>query len=222
MKTVGSIHAYLALHAKDFSLSSLAHGDVPRQIRLAIADTADDRQWRTSPLPRDLVFWLLLAMALHRGRSIPDAFAMLLSEGRGRRLGFPLQPVTDGALAHARKRLGPDPLKAFFESMASRIQPPPSFHGLAVWALDGTRITLADQPANEREFGRPPQPLWEKSGRRLRKPSVNWEPPFVTRMTTCGPQPPGRWAALVNRPSSNRRVWQPQPMTKTPWSAPTP
>lgn len=155
MESFGSIHAYLCQHAKDFSLSSLAHGDVPHQIRRAIRLCADERQWRTSPLPRELVFWLSLAMALHRGKSIPDAFASLLADGRGRRLGFPLHPVTDGALAHARKRLGPEPLKAFFECMAARVQPPPSFHGLVVWALDGTRINLADRPANEERFGRP-------------------------------------------------------------------
>lgn len=155
METFGSIHAYLCQHAKDFSLSALAHGDVPRQIRLAIRDSADERQWRTSPLPRELVFWLLVAMAIHRGRSIPDAFASLLADCRGTRLGFPLRPVTDGALAHARRRLGHVPFKAFFEHMAARVQPPPSFHGLATWALDGTRINLADRPANEARFGRP-------------------------------------------------------------------
>ena len=155
MKTFGSIHACLCRYAKDFSLSSLAHGDVPRQIRRAIHEAADDRQWRTSPLSRELVFWLLVAMAMHRGKSIPDAFASLLADGRGRRLGLPLRPVTDGALAHARRRLGPLPFQAFFERMAERVQPPPSLHGLAVWALDGTRINLADRPANEETFGRP-------------------------------------------------------------------
>lgn len=155
MKTFGSIHTYLCRYAKDFSLSSLAHGDIPRQIRLAIRDTLDERQWRTSPLPRELVFWLMLAMAIHRGQSIPRAFATLLAESRGWRLGFPLDPVTDGALAHARERLGPQPLKTFFERMAARIQPPPSFHNLVVWAIDGMRINLADQPANEEAFGRP-------------------------------------------------------------------
>ena len=155
METFGSIHAHLCRYAKDFSLSSLAHGDVPRQIRRAIYDTASDRHWRTSPLPRELVFWLLVAMAIHRGKSIPDAFASLLADCRGRQLGFPLRPVTDGALAHARRRLGHLPLKTFFERMAEGVQPPPSFHGLAVWALDGTRINLADRPANEQHFGRP-------------------------------------------------------------------
>lgn len=155
MNTLGSIHAHLCRYAKDFSLSSLAHGDVPHQIRQVIHATADDCQWRTSPLPRELVFWLLVAMALHRGKSIPDAFASLLADCRGRRLGFPLRPVTDGALAHARQRLGHQPFKTFFRRMAARVRPPPSFHGLSVWALDGTRINVADRPANEEKFGRP-------------------------------------------------------------------
>lgn len=151
-----SIHACLGRHSKNFSIAALAHGDVPEKIRAAIGDTTGDRQWRSSPLSRRAVFWLLISMALHRMQSIPGAFARLMSDCRGRHLGLPLRPVSDGALAHARGRLGVEPFKVFFERMAALIKPTPSFHGLAVWAIDGMRIDLADRPSNEEKFGRPP------------------------------------------------------------------
>lgn len=156
MKILGPIHACLCQHAKDFSLSSLAHGDVPRQIRLAIRATADERQWRTSPLARETVFWLLLGMAIYRNQSIPSVFSRLVADMRGDRLGLSLHVASHDALAHARARLGSAPLRTFFERQAARIDPPASFHGRRVWAIDGARINLADTPENEAGFGRPP------------------------------------------------------------------
>ena len=155
MKDFGSIHAHLRQFSKDFSLASLAHSDVPALIRRCVAESDPNGAWRASPLPRVLVFWLQLGMAIFRNRSIPNVFAKLMADCRGQRLDFPLRPVTDGALAHARARLGTAPFKAFFERMAARVRPAPSFHNLLVWAIDGMRINLADQQANEEAFGRP-------------------------------------------------------------------
>lgn len=155
MNDFGSIHAHLRQFSKDFSIASLANDDVPAVIRSCIAESDPDGAWRVSPLARQLVFWLQLGMALYRTLSIPNVFAKMMADCRGQRLDFPLRPVTDGALAHARVRLGVAPFKAFFERMAARVRPAPSFHNHIVWAIDGMRITLADQPANEEAFGRP-------------------------------------------------------------------
>lgn len=156
MNDFGSIHSQFRRFSKHFSLASLANGDVSAEIVHCIVKTCANAATRASPLSRQAVFWLQLGMALFRDLSIPDVFSRLIADCRGSRLDLPLRPVTCGALAHARARLGIAPFKEFFESMAARVEPVPSFHGLAVWAIDGMRINLPDQPANEALFGRPP------------------------------------------------------------------
>jgi len=156
MESIGSIHSVLLHHGRDMSLAALAHGDVGRRVDRVLRAHTSAHPTRRSPLSRRLVFWLVLAMSLHRSRSVPNVFARLIADWsplfgrlRGRGLG-------DDALAHARARLGPEPLRAFFESTAERVQPPATFHGCRVWAVDGVRTTLPDTPANEAVFGRPP------------------------------------------------------------------
>lgn len=156
MESIGSIHSVLVHRGRDISLAALAHGDVGRQVDRALRAHPPAYVTRRSPLNRRLVFWLVLAMSLHRTLSIPNVFTRLIAEWiplfgrlRGRGLG-------DDALAHARSRLGPEPLRTFFELTAEEVWPPATFHGYRVWAVDGVRMTLPDTPANEAAFGRPP------------------------------------------------------------------
>ena len=137
----------------DVCIQTLASGDLKERIVAAIA-REDTRRRRASPLSPCAVVWLTLAMGLYRTRSIPDAFAQVLSQARGR-LALPLEPVSDGALAHARERLGPKVTRALFEDLARESAPAPCFHGLRVHALDAVVLSCADTPANEKAFGRP-------------------------------------------------------------------
>lgn len=156
MKSIGRIHALLARYAPECCVGVLAGGDVQDRIREAIHATQDSRsRRRDGPLHPVLVFWLVLCLPLYRATSIANVLVLLLSGWRGRVRGIPLRPVTDGALAHARDWLGVEPVRRFFEDMASDVLPEPSFHGLRVWALDGVHTTVPDTPANERRFGRP-------------------------------------------------------------------
>ena len=155
MDTFGSIHACLAHHGKELSCAELAHGDVPAQIARVLKDCGHARPQRRCPLRPDVVLWLVLAMVLHRGLSIPNVFAHLLASWRRCRLPSLLRPVSDGALAHARERLGVKPLQRLFEVLASQVHPPATFHGRRVWAIDGSRVDLPDTPANVKWFGRP-------------------------------------------------------------------
>ena len=163
MDPIGSVHALLARHAPDFRLDVLAGGDVQAAMRRALACLPPRQRRRDSPLDPMLVLWLVLAMGLFRSLSIPNVFARLMSAWRGRLRGLPLRPVTDGALAHARERLGVAPVRHLFETLASQVGPAPHFHGRRVWAMDGTVLTVQDTPANEAAFGRQVAPHGARS-----------------------------------------------------------
>ncbi|MCP3987187.1 MAG: IS4 family transposase [bacterium] len=101
-----------------------------------------------------LVFWLTMALSLMRTLSIPNVLLSLLSSLRLRHGGLGLRPVSDGAIAHARRRLGAEVFRHVFEDLGESVRPEASFHGHRVFAFDGFSSTVADTPANETGFGR--------------------------------------------------------------------
>ena len=129
-----------------------------------------DRQWiedaldatgtqsiRRRKLPADAVVWLVIAMALFRDRSIHAAASQLGLATERDSPGRPSQ-VVPAAVAQARARLGDLPLEWLFrrsaESWAIASAQADRWHGLAVFAVDGTSFNTADTPENETHFGR--------------------------------------------------------------------
>lgn len=154
MDVIGTTHALLARHAPRFDLSILATGDLRGKIWAALAACPAPRQQRGCPLHPALMVWLCLGMALWRHLSIANVFAHLMDTLRRIEPRMALHPVTDGALAHARERLGADCLRHLFEQLGNDVRPQASFHGLRVWALDGTVLSTPDTEPNEATFGR--------------------------------------------------------------------
>lgn len=155
MDTIGRIHGLLARQAPGFCVGVLAGGDVQERIHAALHTGEDSRRERRScPLQPAVVFWLVLCLPLHRASSIANVFLLLLAGLRSRTKGIPLRPVTDGALAHARRWLGVAPVRRLFEDIASDVHPDPSFHRRRVFAIDGMHATVPDTPANDQVFGR--------------------------------------------------------------------
>jgi Transposase DDE domain/Insertion element 4 transposase N-terminal len=66
--------------------------------------------------------------------------------------GLPLATPTASALTHARRRLGPAPLRALFDLLRGpapvAAAPGVRVGGLLVCAIDGTTLSVADTPAN--------------------------------------------------------------------------
>ncbi|MCA9445450.1 MAG: IS4 family transposase, partial [Candidatus Omnitrophica bacterium] len=100
------------------------------------------------------VMWFLVSMSLQRFVSIPNVMVGLMVGLRGRFHGLPLRPTTDGAITHDRRRLGVAPLVKWFQWLADSIQGKPMFHGLCVWIVDGTTLSLPDTAKNEAVFGK--------------------------------------------------------------------
>ena len=154
MDAIGSAHALLSKHAASFCVGALAGSDVQAKLKAALRAHPLARPQRSSPLDPMLVLWLVLGMGLWRSLSIPNVFRHLMETLRRTLRDLPLAPVTDGALAHARARLGVAPVRHLFETLAAEVKPAPSFAKRRVWAMDGTVLTVADTPANDAAFGR--------------------------------------------------------------------
>jgi hypothetical protein len=118
---------------------------------LAATGTATIRRRR---LPAEQVVWLVIGMALMRDRSIQEVadkldLALPTPSGSG---------VASSALVQARARLGEGPLCMLFElcgehwAHASAKRHP--WHGLSVYALDGSTLRVADSEENAKHFGR--------------------------------------------------------------------
>lgn len=117
------------------------------------------REKRRRRFPAALVIYLVLGLSLYRRLSIPNVLTSLLYGLREIVPGLPFRPGSEASACEARYALGEAPLRTLFEARAAVICPPPTFHGLRVWAIDGVRFVVADTEENEAAFGRP------KSGR---------------------------------------------------------
>lgn len=147
-------HRALSAEVENLFPGILALPNVRERIARILAARAAGNPRSHGPLQPEVVLWLCLSMALYRARSIPDVFARLLGAWRCRLPEAGLRDVSDGALAHARDRLGPRPLLELFEALAGDIVCEPSFHGLRVWALDCSYLSMPDTPANDVGYGR--------------------------------------------------------------------
>ena len=118
---------------------------------LSATGTATLRRRR---LPAEQVVWLVLGMALLRDRPIHEVVSRL-------DLALPGQGgaarVAASTVSQARQRLGPKPMKWLFEHCSERwgFESAKSFdwHGLSVFALDGTTLRVADSDDNRAHFG---------------------------------------------------------------------
>ena len=153
MSIIGTIREKLSHYSKHFTVEALCGDGADRFIDEALKHTGRGKQ-RQSPLQPKLMMWLTISLSIFRHESIPAVLARLLTGLRDFVVSLPLRPVDDDALAHARNRLGVDPVREFFRRHASQIIPPATFHGLCVYALDGTQLTMPDTKENRKIFGR--------------------------------------------------------------------
>ena len=117
---------------------------------LAATGTASIRRRR---LPAEQVVWLVIALALYRGQSMPEVLASL-------DLALPSasdQPVSKSAVSQARQRLGAAPLQSLFDQTArawcAQDAERHAWKGLSLWAMDGTTFRAADSAENRAHFG---------------------------------------------------------------------
>jgi Transposase DDE domain/Insertion element 4 transposase N-terminal len=151
----GTIHRALATAPEHFRLHLFEEAGLGRHVEAALDRTGRWEQ-RSCPLSAPLVVAFVLAMVLQRPLSIEALLRrfldMLCPEGGdSERSGL---DVTPEAVIKARGRLGSDPLREVFRSMAEEMAVLPGFRDLKLWGVDGVVWTAPDTPDNERAFGR--------------------------------------------------------------------
>lgn len=108
---------------------------------------------RKRRLPAEQVVWFVIGLALYRHKSVRQLVGEL-------DLALPDladRCVSDSAVTQARQRLGEEPLEHLFNMTAQRWKSEPGkdshFQHLALFAMDGTSLRLADSEANRAHFG---------------------------------------------------------------------
>lgn len=144
--------------AAHISLESFGQVLTPDVLAAALNETGSSDR-RVRKLPMQVTLMVCIAMNLYAADALPAVFRRLVS---GLRWVWPhpgALSVTAGAICQARERLGARPLVALFRQVCRPLATPATpgafFAGLRVMALDGTKLNLADTPANARAFGRP-------------------------------------------------------------------
>lgn len=118
---------------------------------LRVTGTATVRKRR---LPAEQAVWLVIGMALFRDRSIAEV-ATTLDLALPARSGAPT--AAPSAVSNARGRLGEEPLAWLFERTAEAWAHASAdrdrWHGLSLYAVDGTTLRVPDTAENSEEFG---------------------------------------------------------------------
>ena len=105
-----------------------------------------------------LLVWLVLALTLRRDLNYHKVLNWMVSGLRWLRSLLPAQSliVEDGAVSHARVRLGVEVFRVLFYKLTAAFQPvAPDFHGLVSVAFDGTTGTMPDTEGNAEKFHKP-------------------------------------------------------------------
>jgi hypothetical protein len=140
--------------SKDFVVEIFEHQSLGSQIISALAATGREEK-RDCPLKAPLVVAFVILMNLRRSVSLVTLLDEVFGLLRHRVGAIPLRAVTSEAMCHARRRLGPEPLRVLFEQRAARVRPVGTFHGLRPVIFDGVSFKVPDTKANEVAFGRP-------------------------------------------------------------------
>lgn len=150
MSHIGTSTPPLKRIGQDFALEALCGRGIDVGVREALKLGPEPRV--RGLLQPAVMFWLMICAALHRTESLPNVLSRMLMPLRSRGMDIDLRPVTDGAIAHARRWLGCSALVRFFHWLGERIKRAPTFHDRHVWLIDGTLFSVPDSVQNQEGF----------------------------------------------------------------------
>jgi len=140
--------------SEEFTVEPLAK-DLQPVILETLRKHGKDRQ-RESVLSPLLTVWLTLGLSLRRELSYHGVLDWLVSGLRSLGWNLPRRYVKDGAITHARKRMGVAVFRDLFKASAEKAgKVLADFHGFVSMAVDGTSMTMPDTKVNLQEFGKP-------------------------------------------------------------------
>lgn len=132
-------------------------GELTQQVPFEMIDTVLAQtccvQRRVRDLPSRVVVYLLLGGCLFAGLGYRQVWQRLVAGLEGLAVADP----SEAAFSQARRRLGPQPLRALFDLLrgpAASMAGPVRWRGLLVCAIDGTTLFVADSAANLARFSK--------------------------------------------------------------------
>jgi len=123
-----------------------------------LAEQGKNRWRRGTLLIPGLLIWLVLVLTLRRDHNYQQALNWMLAGFRWLADILPAQAklVSDGAISHARVKLGVEVFRVLWAKLAVSFQPlPTDFHELTSVIFDGSTGTMLDTEANRAAFGKP-------------------------------------------------------------------
>jgi len=125
-------------------------------IEESLAECGKDHCRKGTILTPMAVVLVVLGLAIRRDLSYPAVLDWLVSKVRWLTCYLPKKLISDGALSHARNRIGVDVFRRLFQKMVTRPDAlPKDFHGLTSTAFDGVTVTMPDTEDNKKQFGIP-------------------------------------------------------------------
>jgi hypothetical protein len=102
-----------------------------------------------------IMIWLVLVLTLRRDLNYHKALNWLVSGFRWKFLNFPTKIVKDGAISHARVKLGVDVFRdIFYKFVCTFKNIKPDFYQFVTVMFDGTSLTMPDTKSNQKKFGK--------------------------------------------------------------------
>jgi hypothetical protein len=148
MKKIDTSKQSLKAIGQSFTIEALCGEGIDAGVREALERCGPPPR-RRGLLQPAFMLWFMICSALHRTDSLPQVLSRMLMPLRDRGIPISLKPVTDGAIAHARRWFGYSALQHFFLWLGERIKPARLFHGLHVWIIDGTMFNVPDSKQNQ-------------------------------------------------------------------------
>lgn len=138
-----------------FKLEPFAHVIQPI-IQDVLTEHKKDRYRKGTILTPFVLVWLILTLSLRRDINYPKTLNWLLSGSRWMFLNLPAKLIKDGAISHARVKLGVSVfVDIFYKFVQSFASISPDFYGWVTVMFDGTAMTMPDSKSNQDTFGKP-------------------------------------------------------------------
>lgn len=120
-----------------------------------LRETGQDQVRKGTKLLPAFLVSVVLALTLRRDLNTAAVLQWMLSGTRWLELNLRVQLLADGALSHARVRLGEEVFRRLFARFAATRRLTPDFHGLTTLLFDGSTLTMPDTEKNRDAFGKP-------------------------------------------------------------------
>ena len=124
-------------------------------IEEALAETHQGDSRKGTILRPRVLIWLVLGLTIRRDLNYHAVLDWMLSTWRWLILAWPAKLISDGAISHARVKLGVRVFIVLFQKVVllfTGIEP--DFHGLVTMIFDGTTLRMPDTVSNRDHFGK--------------------------------------------------------------------